>query len=81
MPFQPTFCLSANFLPFSQPFALCLVQDRGLIPRVFQELFAQIKEKQLQQVDIMSCFPVILPTLIALPVHSIQFSMSCKLLC
>lgn len=29
---------------------ICVVQDRGLIPRVFQELFAQIKEKQMQQV-------------------------------
>lgn len=29
---------------------VCVVQDRGLIPRVFQELFAQIKEKQMQQV-------------------------------
>ena len=27
-----------------------VAQDRGLIPRVFQELFAQIKEKQMQQV-------------------------------
>lgn len=34
----------------SQTSAICVVQDRGLIPRVFQELFAQIKEKQMQQV-------------------------------
>lgn len=27
-----------------------LVQDRGLIPRVFQELFSQIQSKQVSQV-------------------------------
>ena len=32
----------------------CLVQDRGLIPRVFQELFAQIQEKQVQQVGVLA---------------------------
>ncbi len=34
-----------------------MMQDRGLIPRVFQELFAQIEEKRQQQVhvDIAKC--------------------------
>ena len=31
-----------------------LMQDRGLIPRVFQELFAQIRVKQAQQVCLLS---------------------------
>ena len=29
-----------------------MMQDRGLIPRVFQELFAQIEEKRQQQVHV-----------------------------
>ena len=33
---------------------ICVVQDRGLIPRVFQELFAQTKKKQMQQVGMLA---------------------------
>lgn len=35
------------------------LQDRGLIPRVFQELFAQIKEKKIQQVSTYILLPQI----------------------
>ena len=34
------------------------VQDRGLIPRVFQELFAQIEEKRMQQVSMSLSNPL-----------------------
>lgn len=45
-----------------------MMQDRGLIPRVFQELFAQIQEKHMQQVSvhIVNCYASHVPYVAAL---------------